>query len=120
VNFCRYFAFYDKKGYTLYMKTKVLKVMILLMAIVLAAGFTLEVTYAINHQDCASCKTKCHSAPKCHNTAKACSCNYQASVTILAKNNILLGFIFSGYLKQDLNLVYHYQASDDIFHPPRV
>lgn len=90
-----------------------------MMIAVLVFAFTLEVTYAVNHEDCACCKAKCHSAPKCHNTTKTCACNYQMTVMVLAKDNTLPIFIFAGYFKQNLNLGYLYQASDDIFHPPR-
>lgn len=102
------------------MKTILLRSLLCLMIMALVSGFTGEVAYANNHQDCACCTSNnCHSNSKCHDTAKACVCNYHAARVTLPKNNTLPVLVFTGYLAQNLNFTYLYLSTDDIFHPPK-
>lgn len=102
------------------MKRICLRVLICLMAVALASGFMGEVVYANNHKDCACCASNnCHGNTKCHDTAKACLCNYQATQVFLPKSNTLPVPVFTGYLAQNLSFTYLYLSTDDIFHPPK-
>lgn len=101
------------------MKLVPLKIIFCLMILALLAGVVSEAAYAFGHQDCSCCKDECHNATKCHNNVRVCSCNYQTIQSFLAKNSIFLNLIFSGYLLPRYNFTYIYQASDDIFHPPK-
>lgn len=103
------------------MKTIAQRCVFYLIIVALVGGLMGEVVYTNDREDCPCCTAnKCHANTKCHDTAKACLCKHQTVQAFLPETNILLKFVFAGYLQQNLHFTYLYLSTDDIFHPPRV
>jgi len=94
---------------------------IILVILMLVAGFMFEYVYASAQESCSCCNNRCQGVKNCHETTKACLCSYSAPLRVhLLKNNILLKLVFSGYFTQRLSFSYAYLSKKDIFHPPKI